>query len=329
MLNWLFRALGFGPSETPPEELTFNTAPEVASAAPAPPVEAVEVEPGPVPCPSCAVMLDPPPARSRRCPYCREMVVVRRVEGRAVYFTEQAVAVFEAQRQRELDEARWSAAREQWLLLARNVGASPDRRTRLAAMPISEDVVAASRRLYTTSAARRITDARREKRWGDVGQLARDEAMALYRDAGSPVPVPEEILARYREGMTATLRSLVPIAKDVELVSAECCPACRADEGQTFKTTDEVKGSRLPHEGCPKGLCGCDWWPAVVDRKRRRKRRTAAAPAAPTADAGGAPDGSEDAAAADHPGLEGGGGDHVPAIEERERVSADDPPVRE
>jgi hypothetical protein len=252
--------------------------------------------------------------------------------------------VFEAQRRRELDEARWSAAREHWLHLARSVGASKDRRTRLAAIPISADVVSASRRLYTTSAARRITVARRERRWGDVGQIARDEAIALYQDAGSPTPVPEEILARYREGMTALLRSLIPIAKDVEVVSAGCCRACRRDEGLTFRTSDEVKGSRLPHEGCPRGLCGCDWWPAVVDRRRRRKRRAAARvveagdPVEDAADAveeaatdavRAAGNGSQDAAPADHPGLEDRGSDHVPPVEERERVAADDPPVRE
>jgi hypothetical protein len=68
------------------------------------------------------------------------------------------------------------------------------------------------------------------------------------------------------------LRSLLPVAKDVELVSAGCCPPCRADDEKTFRITSEVRTPRLPHAGCPKGLCGCDWWPAVAEPRKRRRR---------------------------------------------------------
>lgn len=283
----------------------------------------------PIPCPSCAVLLDPPPTRSRRCPYCREPIVVRRVDGRTAVFTEQAVAVFEAQRRRELDEARWGAAREQWLLLARSIGVPQDQRARVAAMPISPDAVASAERLYATTAEHAMAAARREKRWGDVGQLARDLAAARYKALGSPIPVPEEILALHRDGMAAVLRSLVPLTKDVELVSAGCCRPCRADSGAVFRASDELKARRLPHDGCPHGLCGCDWWPAVMDPRRRRRRRSATRPAASGAAAATGDVALEDAPAADHPGLEGGPGDHVPPVEERERIAAHDAPVGE
>ncbi len=45
---------------------------------------AAEPAPPPAACPSCAVILDPPPSRDRRCPRCRQKIVVRHVEGRLV-----------------------------------------------------------------------------------------------------------------------------------------------------------------------------------------------------------------------------------------------------
>ena len=233
-------------------------------------------------CPSCAVLLDPPPVRNRLCPRCRQPIVVRRVDGRLALLSEAAVKVFEAERQRAADERTWTAARQRWLRLASNVKASPARRAKIAAAPLSADVVRASRTLYLSTAERAVKAARHEKRWGDVGGIRREEAEALYQEAGSPVPPPDEIAELHREGMTAVLRSLLLLTKDVELVSTRCCPACRADDGKTFRIASEVRTARLPHAGCPRGLCGCDWWPATVQPRKRRRRAPATARPSPS-----------------------------------------------
>jgi hypothetical protein len=223
-------------------------------------------------CPSCAVLLDPPPARNRLCPRCRQPIVVRRVDGRLALLTEAAVEVFEAERERANNQRAWAAARQRWLRLAVNVKASPARRQRLAAAPLSAEVVSGSRRLYLVTAERAARTARHDKRWGDVGRILRERAQALYEEAGAPVPPPDEIAAIHREGMTAVLRSLQPLAREVELVSTGCCAACRADEDTSFRIALEMRTARLPHAGCPNGLCGCDWWPAVVQPLKRRRR---------------------------------------------------------
>jgi len=241
----------------------------------------------PVACPSCGVVLDPPPVRNRRCPSCRQPIVVRRLEGRTVYLAEAAVAVFEAERKRQADEREWTAARSRWLRLATTVKAPTARRARIAAAPISAAAVEAARSLYLTSAEKVVRAARRDKRWGEVGSIRRDEAAALFAEAGSPIPPPEEVLALYREGMAGVLRALTYHARHVELVSSGDCPACRADEGLTARIADELRTPRLPHPGCPRGLCGCEWWPAVVQPARHRRRRAAARTSA-TAPAAGA-----------------------------------------
>ena len=185
---------------------------------------------------------------------------------------EAAVTVFKAERRRAADERAQSAARQRWLRLAHKVNASPNRCARLAAAPISSEIVEASRALYLATADRAVKAARHDGRWGDIGRIRRDQARALYDEAGAPVSPPENIARLHREGMVAVLRSLQPLANEVELVSAKCCAACRSEDGQTFRIVDEARLARLPHVGCPLGLCGCDWWPAMVEPKRAGRR---------------------------------------------------------
>jgi hypothetical protein len=99
----------------------------------------------------------------------------------------------------------------------------------------------------------------------------RDHAMVLFRAAGSPVPPPEEIVRPHREGAAAALRGLAEMARVAELVSATCCERCKVDDGQTFKISQELRVARLPHTGCPKGLCRCDWYLAVRDQTKVRR----------------------------------------------------------
>ena len=75
------------------------------------------------------------------------------------------------------------------------------------------------------------------------------------------------------------------MTRQAELVSASCCDACRADGGQTFKISLELRTPRLPHAGCPKGLCRCDWYLPVRDQtmvRRHLRRRARADQTAPS-----------------------------------------------
>ncbi len=229
------------------------------------------------PCPSCGAPLDPVPSRDRLCPRCRRPLVVRHVEGRTVLLTREAVPVFEAQRQRSVNEDAWRRERDDWLHLARDHGLPRDRREKLASEPISAESVRRARDLALSASHRAARAAAREKRWGQVGQLHREEAGALYRAAGSPAPAPDEIAAVHRAGMIAVLRSLGPAVHEAEIVGQGCCRACRADDGRAFEIAAELRTGRLPHAGCPRGLCPCDWWPAP-DRPTRPRRRRPARP---------------------------------------------------
>ncbi len=238
--------------------------------------------PGPVPvigvaCPYCAVLLDPPPAQTRLCPRCRRRIVVRHSEGRAVYLTEASVEVFEALRKREIEEGSLSRERQRWLHLAQLAGVPAERRLRVETGPLTAANIRAARSLYMTAAERAVRTARRNKRWDDVARIRRRQAAALFEEAGGKPPPADDVIALHQEGVAATLRALEAISREAELVGASCCAACRADNGRIFRITDELRTPRLPHAGCPHGLCACDWWPVMLNPfTPRRRRRTAA-----------------------------------------------------
>jgi hypothetical protein len=201
------------------------------------------------------------------------------MDGITVYLTEGAVLVFEAERRRVLNSARWTRDRDRWLQLASAAGASPERQAQLASARLSDDVVAAARKLYLTAVDRAFRAARAEGDWDRAASLRRDEAAVLYRDAGSPTPPPAEVLAIFREGVTAELRGVAEISRDAELLSARCCDACRADDRLVVRISAELRTPHLPHAGCPRGLCHCHWDLATHARTtmRRYLRRRAAA----------------------------------------------------
>jgi hypothetical protein len=259
-------------AEPPGETPAAPTAPTKPSAAP------VAVAPY---CPYCALLLDPPPEVSRRCRRCLQRIIVKRVDGRAVYLTEASVAVFDAERRRIANAGRWTRERRRWLTAAAEVGAPAVRIAKLDQAPVSESVVAASRALYVTTVDGTVRVARHERRWDDAAQILRDHAMTLFRIAGSPIPPPEEILQPHREAAAASLRGLEDVARAAELVSGRCCEICRADDGRIFRIANELRTPRLPHEGCPQGLCRCDWYLPVDDgsivlRQLRRRARAVA-----------------------------------------------------
>ena len=144
----------------------------------------------------------------------------------------------------------------------------------LAAADLSADVVDAARTLYLASVEDAVRLARRAKRWPEVARIRRQQAAALFVEAGSPVPPSADVVERQRDGMLAELRALQAGYAYAELVSAGCCRICRADDGKVFKIAAELRTPRLPHAGCTKGLCGCEWWLAMpVPKKRRRSAR--------------------------------------------------------
>lgn len=235
--------------------------------------------------------------------------MVRRVDGRRVLLTKEALAIFEAERERETNERAWTGERRRWLTMAKGVSAPENRVARLASAPLSEAVVAASKDLYLVAVERAVRTARRDKRWDEVARIRREQAAALYRASGSAMPPPDEVVMLHRAWSAAALRSLTGFGKQVELVAAGCCAICERDNGRAFRITAELRAQRLPHEGCPKGLCPCDWWPLPGAKARTRRVGHRASPgagpaAAPVADPVAEPVPAVESAPSTEPGTE-------------------------
>ena len=300
------RTAGGVPAAGPTAEATGTTPPRPPRAstkaghgAPAkPPARAAKARPKrrsvvrPAPaavahCPYCAVVLDPAPMASRRCERCRQRIMVKRVDGHPVFLTEAAVAIFNAERRRVASSARLTRERARWLGLAAAAGAPERRHAQLAAGRLSEDNVAASRALYLAAVDRAFRAARREKAWDAAARIRREQAGVLDRAAGSHRPPTADVVALYREGVAAELRGIAEISRDAELVAASCCDACRADDRRIFRISAELRQPRLPHAGCPRGLCRCHWDLAARDRTamRRYLRRRPGAEAVATGSA--------------------------------------------
>ena len=210
-------------------------------------------------CPSCALLLDPPPAASRRCARCRARIVVKRVTTGVLFLTEAAAAAFEEARLQAAESGRHARVRDRWLALAMGVAASPGPVARLASAPASAASAAAARGLYASAANRAYAAARRERRWSDAAAVRRTQATALHRaDGASDSPGPD-VLAAYRDAVAADLRAIAETVRDAAMVGADCCDACRADAGLVARATVELRATRLPHAGCPSGLCRCRW----------------------------------------------------------------------
>jgi hypothetical protein len=231
--------------------------------------------PVPVPaaayCPYCATRLDPPPTTSKRCDRCRQRIVVKRINGAAVFLTEAAVLVFDAQRERVRNSARWVRDRDRWLGFAAAAGAPAERVRQVASARLSEEVVGAARKLYVTTVDKAFRAARNARDWDMAARLRREEAGVLHRIAGASIPPPTDVLTIYREGVAAELKGIAEIARDAELVAARCCDVCRGDDKAIARISTELRTPRLPHAGCPKGLCRCRWDLATRDRQTLRR----------------------------------------------------------
>jgi hypothetical protein len=215
-------------------------------------------------CPSCAVLLDPPPTASRRCPSCRSRIVVKRLQGGVLYLTDTAAAALEAGQRLATERARLARARDRWLGMAAAVGATVAKLDRLATAIPSPEVVAAARALYLASADRAFTLAIKERRYSEAATMRRSQAAALHKDLGAPVPAPAEVVALLRDAGLAELRACRFVGRDAELSTGSCCSACQADDGRIVSIAVELKRPGLPHEACQKGRCRCRWMPAKI-----------------------------------------------------------------
>ena len=125
--------------------------------------------------------------------------------------------------------------------------------------------------MYFAAVDRAVKTARAEHDWPLAVRLRRTQAVAVLKAAGSPMPLPEDVVELHRDAAAIELRGIQELAREAELVGPPCCPPCEADTGHIYRINAELHEARLPHADCPNGLCGCRW--RLSDRDRANLER--------------------------------------------------------
>lgn len=204
-------------------------------------------------CPYCGVVIDPPPARSRKCPDCRERIVVRtrRSDGAKVLLTEADAADFDEQRKAE-------AARNDAIRKSSNIGATPEDFANAERTVAQKFGTALPRDVFWQLANEFAVRAMKSNDWHALSMVYWQQARLLYEE-GKPH------LDLAREASKASLQRYAHdgFVKQVEIL-CNCCELCERDAGRKMSVQDAMEQLPIPHEeSANDGWCICLWVPVV------------------------------------------------------------------
>ncbi len=212
------------------------------------------VEEQPVACPHCGTVLDTPPKSSRKCPACRDKIVVRtrRSDGAKLYLTENDAKVYDGERKAD-------AFRNKALRAAANIGMDEK----------------AFERKEKELLARSSGWSPGDVFWALAGEKAKEQALAgdLH---GLSMTYFHQALWLYDEGRPyARLKVESEKARAQSYANGGCqelqvsggagCDNCKPFDGRVYPVEEAVKEWPVPSEECTNGWCLCMWNPVVRD----------------------------------------------------------------
>ena len=198
-------------------------------------------------CPHCGVILDRAPRANRKCPECREPIVVRTRDGAKLPFTPAGAEACDRQREREV--AANKARRH-----ANNIGVD-DREWERAVTELQErhGRTPSAGDVFWSLANRAINDAMGETDWHRMQMVYFEMALHL-KDEGRP------FLDLRRESLRCAVRRHVveaarfgPGEPTLEVLGCRPdCEVCEPDAGRTFHASELLADDApVPHD--------CDW----------------------------------------------------------------------
>lgn len=230
-------------------------------------------------CPHCGVVLDPPPKANRKCPECREPLVVRTRDGNKLVFTPDGAADYDRQLKQEHDR---NAARRK----AEAIGASDadwDRveaelAERFGGRPSGGDV-------FWSLANKATMDAAQEGEWHQAGMVYFQMGLHLQREGREFHRVRQEAMRCF---VRDALQSAAQLGYDQPVLRVYGVQdergVCAADDGRTF-LADEllVDDPPVPHRyddgtWCP---CGVNFDLKATEQRFGSPERTPVRDAAP------------------------------------------------
>ena len=205
-------------------------------------------------CPSCGTILETPPTRSRKCPACKERIVVRtrRSDRVKLILTEAEGKKFDEQRDRE-------AARNDAIRRSESVGATVEDFSRTEKELTEKWGFAPPRDVFWAVAVKAALAAMEKRDWHQLSMVYWTQALLLHEEGKPHMQLAREAskasLQRYAEdGYTRSVQ-----------VIAGCCQLCDRDEGRRFTIPEALEELPIPHDGCERdGWCAC-MWNVVID----------------------------------------------------------------
>jgi hypothetical protein len=214
-----------------------------------------------VACPYCGVILDPPPQRNRKCPACKESIIVRtrRADGAKVLLTAADGKEFDKQRHTE-------AVRNSALHHARNIGAS-DRDFERTEQELAAKwgTAASPRDAFWQLANKTVVAAIKNADWARLSTVYWEQALYMC-ELGEPH------LHLQKEASKAELRRYAAEFADlatgrsglrVEVLANGCCDVCAKNHGRRYSISEALELLPIPNGACEREWCNCGWTPVL------------------------------------------------------------------
>lgn len=203
-------------------------------------------------CPSCGVILDTFPSRTRKCPSCKQKLVVRtrRSDRAKLLLTESQGRVFDTERSR--DAKRNKAIRHSLLHLGcskRDFELIENELARRFGVALPGDT-------YCVLANSAIKEPMLNKEWHRVGMIQWGMARWLYEEG-------REHIQMQREAYKADLLHHLSQGRTHVRVVSGSCNECRKNDGRVFSVSDALNSAIIPNERCKNGWCICLWLPTT------------------------------------------------------------------
>ena len=223
-------------------------------------------------CPYCAQLLVPAPTTHKRCPRCRQRVMVRRVDDRVAFLTEAVGRGLRGGAAARRREPALDRAPQPWIRLAEAADA-----------PAGQGREGQRELATPESRLRRAIRVLRRRRPRREGRRAPSTTGRLPSASGAPRRSPCSKAGRLadpaagRRGRAAPGRGGDRAARDPGARQGgrarrrAVLPAVRRRPGHIYRINAELHEARLPHADCPSGLCACRW--RLSDRDRANLER--------------------------------------------------------
>ena len=198
-------------------------------------------------CPHCGVILDPPPARNRKCPSCRSKIVVRtrRSDGSKLYLTEDDANIFDAERKAD-------AYRNKALRAAADIGMGQTAFERTEKELLAKSPGYGPGDVFWSLASKQVANQMRAGNWHGLSMTYFHQALWLHNE-GRPY-------ARLKvESEKALAQSYAGHGCQELEVMAGCCPNCDQFQGRIYPIEQAINEWPVPVEDCTNGWCTCSW----------------------------------------------------------------------